>query len=532
MQEKHTAAVIILAAGSIKNKYHSYSFIYNSPALVPIASRSTVSFTIDFYRERNVKIYIAVNNDDEDLLKKELVYYPGITIIPIAESSGVNDSLAQAVQKVDEEDITVNVVTSIPTSFADMGEALIDNQLSNNNYYSGIVPFGKEVSFKFKKDNTPADFYAFTGIFRTKKEMLQSAIANLGYQTDLLEVVTQLTLLTDINFRQSEWIDTGHEINYADARKKLLSSRTFNAITIDNHVGILTKRSQHREKLANEAKYVGMLPIELQILYPRILPANIDQGEVMMEYYGYPNLSEYQLYRDIEPLQWKKIFSSLEYALTRMENYKFSIGRQAFIDFYYNKTINRIEEYYQSLDEKDDFRTYRELVINGLVCNNFSQMKPVLLKRIESMYNENDFCIMHGDFCFNNILYDTFSGTIKLIDPRGSFGDNCIGIYGDKKYDFAKLFHSSVGKYDYIVNNLFLYQQTEGRVTYQFPLRGNQLILESLSRELLQHTDMKEEDVMFIVGLLFLSMCPMHKDAPGRQRLMYAHGLYYINKYL
>ena len=165
MQEKHISSVIVLAAGSVKNKYHSYSFIYNSPALVPIASRSTVSFIIDFYKERNVNIYIVVNKEDEELLKKELVYYPEITIVPIEQSSGVNDSLSQAVEKVNEEDITVNVVTTIPTTFAEMGDALIDNQLSNNNYYSGIVPFGKEVSFKFKRDDTPADFHAFTGIY-------------------------------------------------------------------------------------------------------------------------------------------------------------------------------------------------------------------------------------------------------------------------------------------------------------------------------------------------------------------------------
>jgi len=60
---------------------------------------------------------------------------------------------------------------------------------------------------------------------------------------------------------------------------------------------------------------------------------------------------------------------------------------------------------------------------------------------------------MHGDLCFCNILYDINSQAIKLLDPKGSFGK--IGIYGDIKYDIAKLKHYVHGKYDFIINDLF-----------------------------------------------------------------------------
>jgi len=172
------------------------------------------------------------------------------------------------------------------------------------------------------------------------------------------------------------------------------------------------------------------------------------------------------------------------------------------------------------------------LMVNGFECVNIRHLRNKIRERILEMYQEDDFCIMHGDFCFNNILFDTFSNTIKLIDPRGSFGEKCQGIYGDRKYDLAKLMHSSIGHYDYIVNNLFQVDEHNNSFNYSFPLRENQSILDKLSYELMRKLDAKANDILFIVGLLFLSMCPLHNDNPRRQRLMYAHGLFYINKYI
>lgn len=525
-------AVVVLAAGSIQNKYKSFSFLYNSPALVPIAARSAVSFTIDYYEKLPVSIYLVINASDEQLVRKELSYYKNIQYICIESSLGVCDTLTQALELVSEDEIIVNVVTTIPTCLPEPNSALFDNGISNNNYYSGIIKKENEYVFKYKKDTANhSNFYAFTGVLRADKVSLKEATKKAASYTDLLEIVKLLKEKIDLKFTHAEWIDTGHEINYADARKKLISSRTFNSITIDDKLGILKKRSKHIEKLTYEANYVSMLPVELQILYPRILNSDLAAGQVMMEYYGYPNLAEYQLYRDIEPLQWKRIFQSLQYSLEKMSEYKFSIGKRAFMDFFYNKTVTRVEEYFNELSDAQ-IKEANELNINDLPCQNFSTLKSKVKDKIESLYNEDDFSIMHGDFCFNNILYDTFSNTVKLIDPRGSFGNNCIGIYGDRKYDLAKLLHSTCGKYDYIVNNLFQYDRTDANINYSFPLRNNQAVLEELSISLLQNMNVNNRDILFIVGLLFLSMCPLHKDNINRQALMYAHGLYFVNKYV
>ena len=51
--------------------------------------------------------------------------------------------------------------------------------------------------------------------------------------------------------------------------------------------------------------------------------------------------------------------------------------------------------------------------------------------------------IGHGDLCFNNILVDPNSGSLKLIDPK-AYPDKSKNIVGlvDPFYDLAKLNHS------------------------------------------------------------------------------------------
>ena len=69
------------------------------------------------------------------------------------------------------------------------------------------------------------------------------------------------------------------------------------------------------------------------------------------------------------------------------------------------------------------------------------------------LYEVDTFNIIHGDLCFANIMVDTNLSFIKVIDPRGKFGT--YDIYGDFRYELAKLFHSVDGKYDFIIKDLF-----------------------------------------------------------------------------
>jgi capsule biosynthesis phosphatase len=61
---------------------------------------------------------------------------------------------------------------------------------------------------------------------------------------------------------------------------------------------------------------------------------------------------------------------------------------------------------------------------------------------------QGDYSIIHGDLVFSNIILNNI-GRIKLIDVKGKQG-NELSIFGDKLYDYAKIYQSLVG-YDEIL---------------------------------------------------------------------------------
>ena len=218
--------------------------------------------------------------------------------------------------------------------------------------------------------------------------------------------------------------------------------------------------------------------------------------------------------------------------LKRFKCFPHSIGYAAYEEFYITKTSHRIELFLNSLEPSLFQLIENTVLINGHPCLPFAELKNTLEARLFQMYHDDDFCIMHGDYCFSNILFDVPSGIIRLIDPRGSFGDRCVGIYGDQKYDLAKLKHSAEHGYDFIVNGLYTLERNSGTIEYKLGSRECTPLVARLARELVIDLGYKNEDIDLLTSLLFLSMCPLHAEDSRRQLVMYAHGLKLLNSCL
>lgn len=526
--------VIVLAAGSIKDKLHFANFIFDSPALIPINVRSSISYILDFYKMQNVNIHVVINEKDENIIRTEIQYYKNINIISIQKSKNVIDTLKQVLQLLHVNgDIIINLATTIPTMLVEGHSVLIEDCNSFNIDWSSIK-LGNEISFIYKSNYTKEISHAFTGIFRCASSILYKSIDMLDDKFDLLSIVEAIHNQKNFSFIQSNWIDCGHEQNFYDAKAKLISSRSFNAIEITPVVGIIKKSSKNIEKFQNEIKYIEQLPKDIALFFPSIysdIKIDNDKACVEIEYYGYNTLAEYLLYWDVQAYTWNKIFFSLEVVLNKFKKYQYSIGKNAYHNFIYEKSLGRIEEFKRQAGNNTEL-FHDQVKINGKIYKNINLIKDKVEERIRNIYDEDDFCIMHGDLCFNNILYDIKSNIIRLIDARGSFGQSCVGIYGDIKYDLAKLTHSVIGSYDFIVNNLFSINYNGEGFEYKIVKRENYDFLCELNIKLIKQLGHNENDILFLVGLLFVSMCPLHSDDMKRQQIMYLHGLKYINESL
>jgi hypothetical protein len=529
---------IILAGGDISDKLPFLRAGCRCPALIPVNTRPLASYILERYG-RDYDVHLFADHRFVPEVHRELSpkkYRFGLH--GTDSGRGVVGTLRQALSVLDiADDIIVNVVTTIPTAIPSQGEIQISHWPAHSHAeWSAIDPTGNTLRFFLKGEERTIASLAFTGVFRLPADVLAKAASEAAREDDLLSVVEAASRLATLRPQTVEWIDCGHETNYYKSRATLVNSRSFNSIRVDTKRGTITKSSTDKAKLAAEAAYLDMLPSPLRIIFPRLITKSGNHDSVdayEMEYYGYPSLAEYLLYWDLSKHNWWRCFDALRDSLTLFRQCPASIGPIRYRDFHWSKTIARITTYLDHLQDESlrEHLEHRSIRLNGRRLQPLDSLLVQAERFITASYRETSFGIFHDDFCFNNILFDVVSGLVRLIDPRGSFGPQCPGIYGDWRYDLAKLSHSSIGHYDYLVNGLFeIERPSDGEFSLDIRLRPNSVWLEEMTSWLIAEIGDDPREIKVMTALLFLSMCPLHADDSDRQLGFFLRGLDLLDK--
>ena len=329
------------------------------------------------------------------------------------------------------------------------------------------------------------------------------------------------------------WFDIGHQDKYYNSRLEV-RAREFNHIAVDKNRGILRKSSDDKDKFVGEIKWYLKLPGDIEYVRPRIFDysTSYDNPYVVMEYYSYHTLHELFLYGDLGRQQWIDIFNRVKFVCDDFKRYTVKDEKilPSLEEMYLTKTIQRFDK----LKNDNRFHSFFEknIIINRKEYINLNAINKLLKKIIpEYLYDVESFTIIHGDLCFSNIMVDSNLSFIKVIDPRGKFG--AFDIYGDRRYEFAKLFHSVDGKYDYIIKDLFevKYDTDSAKIIYNINERRNsfdpyKVFIETFSEEI--GSNLKK--IELIESLLFLSMIPLHGESFEHQLVMLATGLDILNR--
>ena len=324
------------------------------------------------------------------------------------------------------------------------------------------------------------------------------------------------------------WFDIGHADRYFHSKVEV-QAREFNHIRIDRERGILRKTSDDREKFIGEVLWYLKLPADVEYVRPRIFTYSTRYTDpfIEMEYYSYHTLHELFLYGDIAAWQWQDIFERIRFILKDFRRYRVDgegIGR-SLEEVYRNKTLKRLG----TLAGDAAFSAFFEnpMRINGTAYRSLNEICGLLEKMIPSMlYDVDTFCIIHGDLCFANIMVDNNFQFIKVIDPRGKFGE--YDIYGDPRYELAKLFHSVEGKYDYIIQDLMNVEcePEKAVLAYRIYERQRDFDLVGIFRQVFREEIGDDlQKIELIEALLFLSMIPLHGESRKHQYAMLGTGI-------
>ncbi len=313
-------------------------------------------------------------------------------------------------------------------------------------------------------------------------------------------------------------LDCGHLKTFYSSRRSLAAARQFNSLVMESE--IVRKTSLDNLKIDAEANWLRTIPSELQPFTIRLIENFRDQksGEYSTLYANYPTVSELYLARTPRVVWTRILESCLEY-LDKASVYLSTKVMSPFPWLVIGKLRERISQYPDHLPSDKI-----PLEINDKKVGTLESIVGYLAKIVEAE-KRRPACIMHGDFCFSNMLYDIRSDRIQLIDPRGLIRNEAT-IYGDIRYDIAKLGHSMVGRYDQILGEKL-----------QSDMAGSafRLIIPSdEQRDWLSDTFLNSQigaerfdspAVKAAIVSIFLSMVPLHSEDPERQRTLFANGL-------
>jgi hypothetical protein len=305
---------------------------------------------------------------------------------------------------------------------------------------------------------------------------------------------------------------------------KTFITRAYNNIVLSTKTGTITKYSTEI-KLRKEGEYYSLLPWDLNFFFPRKVSSGTlqDRHSLTLEYFGYPNLGQLMMgHKTLCEVPWEKIAKNIAHVIFRFSEHKSNTPNRdkCRTSMFIEKTER---EYKNLIDNFQEFKVLSEketLMINGREYSNFNTLWESAKLKIEKLCHNDLFTVIHGDMCFSNILCDPLTGIVRLIDPRGSFGND--GVYGDSIYDAAKLLHSIEGKYEFIIYDKYKinYDVNEAVIDYKFDEHQD---LSELKALMLQGFD--ENYIRLVMSTIFIGMCARHYDSLDRQIIMYCTGI-------
>ncbi len=533
---------IIIPSSKLISKEMRSVFGDIPPILLPVNSNETQIELIS-RKNPNAKIYILTNEGDH--LIDELIKTKRLKNVKTIYCKN-NNSLAELISSLNEEDFKKTTLIFGDTLIQDGEISEFDgNSFFVNDSLEDIS--SKEWTFtndKFQIFDKPDSFisddckYFFTGIFQF--ENFGNFISDIRDINDFYKTI-QKQLISGIAIlkKDDSWKDYGNKKNFY--KNKIIQPRFFNEIFVDEKKGTITKKSVEVSKFKNEIKWFLDLPASLKKYTPKIHNYSLeDDLFVEMDLVKAPTISELLVHSNINNESWEKIISKLIEVKKEMnicgeiEISKNDI-ENSLIEIYFKKTMDRMNLL------KEDDRFYHYFNANELWINQ-KQYKSIkwILENIEQVIKEkllniDEFNIIHGDYFFANQLYDSNSKQLFLIDPRGDFGG--YGIYGDYRYDLAKLLHSVRGGYDFIVHDMFDIEvefNEELEIKYDIYKKENVKNIISILESKIEsefNLDINDE-ILLIESILFISMVPLHKDNFSRQQVMLVRGIELFNEYL
>jgi hypothetical protein len=491
------------------------------PSFLPIGNKRLYEHQIAMFLDEEDDIYLSLPAsfvlDESDLARiNEL----GANVLFVPDNISLGESILYSWNATGKSYANLKILHG-DTLFLDseiVANDFVSISVNNGAYQRAAVEYDGAFNLTQLEQRWVNDScYVLSGLFGFKSpQFLMKCI--IESKNDFVSSLVKYILNYPLNCRQlDKWLDFGHLNSFFSSRTTMTTQRVFNDLKITKRSVI--KKSQDILKMQAESHWFECLPGSLHIYLPALLQPYREQdnnASYAIEYLYLLPLSDLFVFGNHSMVTWKQIFSSANEILNEFKLARGSINEtvdaSSFEQLYLTKTLQRLDEY----------RVQSDLEIEELLF--------IVKQSSEYISAATDaFCsIVHGDFCFSNLLYDSRTQSLKLIDPRGFDANKNLTVLGDRRYDLAKLFHSAIGCYDLIIAGRYFIKDD----AIEFYDRDRLERVERAFDEVFckEGSLISKHELIAINVHLFLSMLPLHHDRPERQLAMVLNAKRLFNK--
>ena len=521
--------MILIASGAYVLSEFQVELGQIPPCLLPIGNRKLIEFQVEALRENfaHEQIYVTLP-DDYVLSTSERKIFERLNVMLVAVPTQFNlcESLLYAINtqedlKRDEKLYLMHGDTYIRCFDKLKKTDVVALTLTQENYNWHIVKQRQDSSLIW------CGFFSFASInyllkcLTLYRDNFVHAIQGYAKKYELKEVTV------------NQWFDFGHVNTYFYSRANITTQRAFNTLNIQN--GIVVKKGTPQQKILAEANWYTAIPQQLRQYIPVLIDHGLDEQQqafYCLEYLPCMPLNELYVHGKNLEFEWIRIFKYLsQYMQTAVavpltETQYTQILRDS-EKLYIDKSRSRFMTYLNQIGQSAE----TQIIYNH---QKLPALNDILEDCIEKTLKLELWPgVLHGDLCFSNILFDSRASRIKVIDPRGMNFEGELSIYGDLKYDLAKLTHSVIGLYDFIISGYYkLEEQSHHSIEIVFDVDER---IESIQQYFLDNFKIQGiavRDIMPLVVLLFMSMLPLHDDRPDRQKAMFYNALRLYTRYV
>lgn len=476
-------------------------------SLVSIAHRPTICHLIEQFPEDS-EFVIALGykgNLVRDFLElaypNRIFYYADVDPFE-GEGSGLGFSLLCCEEYLQQPFIFLSCDTLVtqkipPPDHNWMGFADLDDLSS---YRTVAVQQGRVQGIHEKGDAGADELKAYIGLAGIKdyasfwammREGGHAAIEQ-GEAYGLRGILTEQPL-TAYEF---EWFDTGSPAGLAATREAYRTVDEPNILEKENEAiwfvnGQVIKFSDDIRFVANRVerakKLVGFVP-NVRAVRPHMYSYNKVPGRVLSEAVTLPLFREFLAH-------CKRFWKSADLNLSQQSEFN-EICKK----FYFNKTKERVELFYKNFSKEDGAE-----LING-------EEMPTL----DSLFERIDWDSLtqglpgqfHGDFHFENIIWNAGAEKFTFLDWRQDFGGDLD--VGDIYYDLAKLLHGLIVSHELIANEAYTVSWESNQI--HFDLHRKQVLVECEQYFSLwcNENGFSYHKVRLLTALIYLNIAALH----------------------